>query len=153
MGVEVRRQAKAGGQIDVRRVLEQRAVGTQHDGQVRIVYAEAFDQRLPIATVLHVEHGVGMAVARQKTLQSHQRRFAGSAGEQGAATVGDQRRSAQKECTHDDFADLGRPDDQGAQMGRVETQRLAARASRTRFGHGGASTQLAHFAGNATDGQ
>ncbi len=73
-----------------------------------------------------IQNGVGIAVAPQETLEPQQPGI-GVAPDQNrpGPAFGDQSGTAQDVGTHDQLAQLGRSNQQRAQMGGVECQRLA----------------------------
>ena len=147
MRVELRRDAETTGRLGVGRTPQHHPVRAQHDRQLAGEDAEALDHGTPVGIIRGVEHGAGIAVAGEEALQ---------AGKIGRAGFADQHRAdpalfqqsdpPENERAHQDLADLGRTDHQGAYMRRVERKRGAALRSGAARGKRLAPGKLADLA-------
>ena len=128
VGIELRRDAQARCGLGVGRPLQHRAVRDRPSAAVR---SGCTPNRSTSAAALVVgggiEHGVGIAVAREKPLQPDSSGVPGRPiSTEPAPPSCEQPDAAQDEGAHHDLADFGRADHQRAHMRGVERQRGAA---------------------------
>ena len=141
--IELGRDAEADAGLGVARPLEHRAVGADHQRQFAGAHAEALDQAVRFLVGIGIQHGVGIAVAREKALQTDEvGRTAPVDQQRAGAAVLDQRHPAQDEGAHQQFADFGRADHQRADMRGIERNGGAAIRAGMPGGDGAAAARV-----------
>jgi hypothetical protein len=152
--IELGRDAEAHSRLDVRGPLEHGAVGAEHQRKILRLHAEALNHGAAFLVVGGVEHGVGIAVAREKALQPHELRRARPTDQHRArAAVLDQPHAAQDEGAHERFADVRRADHQRADMRGVERDCSQAVRTGPTERQGRAAGELADLAGELADAE
>ncbi len=143
--IELGHEAEALDQLMFARVLQHRAVGDQHQGQVAALRVHAGQQAVGLVLDRGVQHPVGDAVAAEEVLQLHHARMVRRADQHRPARAGlDQPDPAQDQGAHDPFAQLRLRDHQAAQaLGRDRDGLDLAHGAGV--DEGGAARQLAHL--------
>ncbi len=127
-------------------MLKHTAVGTDQKRQLVRPQRQAFRQRSPLALRRSVEHGVRIAVSREEALETDEVGRCWTADQDRSGARFDQADAAQDEGAHDEFAEIGRSDDECAYMRGVEGQSRATLRPGSSGGDRGPTAEQADLA-------
>src|SRR6476646_4046705 len=137
--------------LSVRGSFQHRSIRTNHQRQLVREYAETFHHGAAVGVIRGIEHRVGIAVATEKTFKPDELRCARLANQHRAdAALLDESDATKDERSHENLANIGRADHQGAHMGGIERQRGTALGTRAAGSEHPGPGELAYLARELT---